>query len=247
MIDCAGRFSNVFRDARVSQLAADIAAFAPVPSITPVKEDPPKADRTEEDVLHYKQVVDGEKRKNEKIEHQAQGLYQHLASSKITISSLQEQGSASDRNIKELEERLAKMDEDAKKLPSLEKQIQQKDSQIEKLREMVLCPICVDRYKDTSLVPCNHALCTKCANTIEKKNEGRCPICRIEVEGRTDLFVKLAYFAGTAAAKELRRPGSQAKDAITLGLAVVGQLLIPDRPPTADSTRGFGFQFGFQF
>ena len=39
------------------------------------------------------------------------------------------------------------------------------------------CMICMDRSKDTVLVPCGHCLCSICVLRVE-----RCPMCRAQIE-----------------------------------------------------------------
>ncbi len=63
-------------------------------------------------------------------------------------------------------------------------QVQQK--QIDKLKEVLLCPICMDKQKNVSLEPCGHALCKGCANLLfGNTNNGNgkgCPLCRKTVK-----------------------------------------------------------------
>eukprot|EP00026_Physarum_polycephalum_P003494 Phypoly_transcript_03506.p1 GENE.Phypoly_transcript_03506~~Phypoly_transcript_03506.p1 ORF type:complete len:680 (+),score=120.64 Phypoly_transcript_03506:92-2041(+) len=69
------------------------------------------------------------------------------------------------------------------------KKLKHKETQIERLRELVMCPICMDQHKNTIYVPCGHALCTKCSNTILGSNSGRCPICRMDVESQHPVYL----------------------------------------------------------
>eukprot|EP00026_Physarum_polycephalum_P000843 Phypoly_transcript_00844.p1 GENE.Phypoly_transcript_00844~~Phypoly_transcript_00844.p1 ORF type:complete len:1256 (+),score=270.15 Phypoly_transcript_00844:137-3904(+) len=52
--------------------------------------------------------------------------------------------------------------------------------QIEVLRELVHCPICMSRTRDVALTPCGHTFCGECARTVADKqsNSKKCPICR---------------------------------------------------------------------
>ncbi|ESP01653.1 hypothetical protein LOTGIDRAFT_200149, partial [Lottia gigantea] len=60
---------------------------------------------------------------------------------------------------------------------------------IERLRERLLvCPICMDEYKDPRLLPCHHTVCFECIGNIVRSSSTtgrlfRCPQCR------TDVFV----------------------------------------------------------
>ena len=44
------------------------------------------------------------------------------------------------------------------------------------------CRVCMDRKKDTVIVPCGHCLCSNCVLRVEK-----CPMCRSRIER----FIKL--------------------------------------------------------
>lgn len=68
------------------------------------------------------------------------------------------------------------------KQETYEETIKNKEQQIEKYREILMCPICMDKTKDTVFVPCGHAFCAKCSSAILNANSGRCPICRINID-----------------------------------------------------------------
>ena len=44
----------------------------------------------------------------------------------------------------------------------------------------ITCPICLDNYSDSHVLPCEHAFCWKC---IQKLTNNKCPICRKPMEG----------------------------------------------------------------
>ena len=46
------------------------------------------------------------------------------------------------------------------------------------------CPICLERPKDTVLIPCGHVLCKGCAEKIMAV----CPMCRADVKEKNPVF-----------------------------------------------------------
>ena len=66
--------------------------------------------------------------------------------------------------------------------------LQQK--QIERLREVVLCPICMDKQKNISLEPCGHALCKSCVDTLDMSGGQKgCPLCRKKVKAVHQIYL----------------------------------------------------------
>lgn len=75
------------------------------------------------------------------------------------------------------------------------------EKQIERLKEVVLCPICLDKQKNMSLEPCGHALCKTCVDSIftinnnnnqNNQNNGKktsCPICRKKVKAVHQIYL----------------------------------------------------------
>jgi len=45
------------------------------------------------------------------------------------------------------------------------------------------CPICLERPKDTLLIPCGHVLCKACGERM-----AACPICRADVKERNPVY-----------------------------------------------------------
>ena len=52
------------------------------------------------------------------------------------------------------------------------------------------CLVCMERPKDTALVPCGHVLCSVC---VVRANDSRicdvCPICRVDVKSTMRVFI----------------------------------------------------------
>uniref|UniRef100_A0A3B5M347 Uncharacterized protein n=1 Tax=Xiphophorus couchianus TaxID=32473 RepID=A0A3B5M347_9TELE len=47
------------------------------------------------------------------------------------------------------------------------------------LEEDLLCPVCLDIYKDPVFLPCSHSLCKACLLNIRReRREPSCPVCR---------------------------------------------------------------------
>lgn len=64
--------------------------------------------------------------------------------------------------------------------------------QIDKLKEVVLCPICLDKQKNMSLEPCGHALCKSCVDKIFNNQSGgkkACPLCRKKVKAVHQIYL----------------------------------------------------------
>lgn len=56
---------------------------------------------------------------------------------------------------------------------------------INNLRKMVECPVCLEEYKDPRGLPCQHALCSECLGQVMGSHMGRtfpCPACRLDIE-----------------------------------------------------------------
>ena len=54
--------------------------------------------------------------------------------------------------------------------------------------DAALCPICLDRPKDTALISCGHVLCATCALWAHQRVQ-QCPTCRSQVNGRLRIFI----------------------------------------------------------
>jgi len=59
---------------------------------------------------------------------------------------------------------------------------------VQKLEEKVICTLCKDREKDTSLKPCNHVFCSECVNLLRKDGQS-CPLCREDIEAQEKVFL----------------------------------------------------------
>lgn len=52
------------------------------------------------------------------------------------------------------------------------------------------CDICLERQKDSIIIPCFHmCLCNVCANIMRGQYNSRCPICRTPVKSLVNLVV----------------------------------------------------------
>jgi len=119
---------------------------------------------------------------------QAIAKYQHTA--KIFHDKIVEK----ERKIQDMGEQVAKLEWNVGRCNYLEQKVKQKQSEVEKLRELISCPICMERNKDTAFKPCNHSLCNKCVSTILGNSQaenriGRCPICRMEVDAKYPIYL----------------------------------------------------------
>lgn len=70
-----------------------------------------------------------------------------------------------------------------------EQALRSKEQQLDKYKEVVMCPICMNKDKNTIFVPCGHAYCDKCSGAILNSNSGRCPICRINVDSHHQFYM----------------------------------------------------------
>jgi len=63
--------------------------------------------------------------------------------------------------------------------------------EMEKLKEQLLCPICLENYKNSSLHPCGHVMCAPCAKTLLQlgSSNKRCPICRAGVKSVYQVYL----------------------------------------------------------
>lgn len=85
--------------------------------------------------------------------------------------------------VEQLEARLGALLDRAK-----ERKNKLQQNEIEELSNMLKCPICQDEKKNTSLDPCGHVLCKRCAGTILKDMKA-CPLCRQEVKGAHNVYL----------------------------------------------------------
>jgi len=135
-----------------------------------------------------------EKKKSKKVEEKVKELYQVQAKYLHNAKAEQDKLTEKDREINKMQEQIRELDVDVAKCKSLEHKLKQKQNEVEKLRELIWCPICMDRSKDTAFKPCNHSLCSKCVGTIlgsslAENRIGRCPICRVEVESKYPIYL----------------------------------------------------------
>lgn len=65
---------------------------------------------------------------------------------------------------------------------------EKKKKEQDALKEMLSCPICMDRKKDTILQPCGHPFCKICAEAITARS-GKCPVCRNDVTKMQPFFI----------------------------------------------------------
>ncbi len=49
---------------------------------------------------------------------------------------------------------------------------------VDQLKEMIKCPICVTNIKDVRLSPCGHMMCKTCAKQYLARGETKCPVCQ---------------------------------------------------------------------
>ncbi|XP_073811280.1 SH3 domain containing ring finger posh [Musca autumnalis] len=77
------------------------------------------------------------------------------------------------------------------------------------LNDLLECSVCLDRLKDSKVLPCQHTFCRKCLEVIyASRQELRCPECRILVETKIDdlppnvLLMRILEGMKNAAAKQ---------------------------------------------
>jgi Zinc finger, C3HC4 type (RING finger) len=75
-----------------------------------------------------------------------------------------------------LRKKLALMEQHKGEIQKIELEKQKREA--ERYRELLMCPICMTKTKNTSLKPCGHLLCGDCVKAIIKIGSGKCPVCR---------------------------------------------------------------------
>jgi hypothetical protein len=92
-----------------------------------------------------------------------------------------------EKQLKDMDAKLSQILEMQKQLQSiqaekiaLEMQLKQKDKQIKELEIQTRCGICIEKNRDTILMPCLHFLyCNSCITGQVKS----CPACRMPING----------------------------------------------------------------
>jgi Zinc finger, C3HC4 type (RING finger) len=68
-------------------------------------------------------------------------------------------------------------------------ELERQKKEAERYRDLLICPICMEKTKNTSLKPCGHLLCGDCASTIMKVGSKRCPVCRESIKAIEGVYL----------------------------------------------------------
>ena len=52
------------------------------------------------------------------------------------------------------------------------------NSEIDRIRKLLECPICLEKYANPKILPCSHTFCLRCIIPVNRKIT--CPMCRME-------------------------------------------------------------------
>ena len=79
----------------------------------------------------------------------------------------------------------SKLRKQNKQLKDQKEKLEEQTEKLEEQRESALCRICLDRERNTVILPCGHATCCKeCAKPLQN-----CPICRKEIDKVLEIFL----------------------------------------------------------